>query len=80
MAAPPGCSVSLSTLLSFFSTSFLLPLAAGARPTDFECVCLCMCETVCILGPFGQEVVGSWIPLRLLNPGAKVDGGVWQEM
>ena len=58
----------------FSSASSLPPLAAGARLADFECVCLCMCETERILGPFGEEVVGNWIPLRLLNPGAKGSG------
>ena len=54
MAAPPG----FVYLLFPFSSS-LLPLAAGARLADLKCVCVCMCETVRILGPFGQEVVGN---------------------
>lgn len=57
----------------FSPASSLLPLAAGARLTDFECVCLCMCDTEHILGPFGQDVVGNWSPMRVLNPGGKGD-------
>lgn len=52
----------------FASASSSLPLAAGARLAGYKCVCPCMCETVHILG---QETVGKWSPLRLLDPGGK---------
>lgn len=49
----------LYPLLSFSS---ILPLAAGARLADFECVC----QTVRILG---QEIVGNWSPLASAESG-----------
>lgn len=51
--------------------SYLWQQAPGWQ-TSSVCVCVSMCDTVHILGPFGHEVVGNWSPLHILNPGAKV--------
>lgn len=68
MAAPPGCSVCLYPPLCFLDPTSGSRRQAGRLQV---CVSVCMCETAHILG---QEMVGNWSPLRLLDPGGKGSG------